>query len=137
MLQATETLIHLLAGFLIALGAVFLLASTFWDGVRALWEGRYVVAAVGFLDRILLALMLVEILYTLVRFAREGGLQAEPFLLVGIIAAVRRMLVITAESVHKVDVRDPAFLNVLAELFVLAVTVLAFAWAIRLVRIKP
>lgn len=106
-LQATETLIHLLGGFLIAIGAVFLLASTFWDGVRAFWEGRYAVAAVGFLDRILLALMRAEILYTLARFAREGGLQAEPFLL-----------------------------DVLAELFVLAVTVLAFAWAIRLVRIR-
>jgi len=44
------------------------------------------------------------------------------------------MLVITAESVHKVDLKDPAFLNLLAELFVLAVSVLAFAWAIRLVR---
>ncbi len=79
-LQATETAIHLFAGFLIALGAVLLLGSTLWDGVRALLQGGYVAAAVGLLDRILLALMLAEILYTLVRFAREGGLQAEPFL---------------------------------------------------------
>ncbi|MER3457814.1 MAG: hypothetical protein C4309_03485 [Chloroflexota bacterium] len=135
-LQATETAIYLFAGFLIALGAVLLLGSTLWDGVRALLQRGYVAAAVGLLDRILLALMLAEILYTLVRFAREGGLQAEPFLLIGIIAAVRRMLVITAESVHKVDLKDPAFLNVLAELFVLAVSVLAFAWAIRLVRAR-
>ncbi|KGQ22429.1 phosphate-starvation-inducible PsiE family protein [Thermus filiformis] len=135
-LQATETAIYLFAGFLIALGAAVLLVSTFWDGVRALLEGGYVAAAVGLLDRVLLALMLAEILYTLVRFAREGSLEAEPFLIIGIIAAVRRMLVITAESVHKVDLADPAFLAVLAELFVLALSVLAFAWAIRLVRLR-
>lgn len=46
------------------------------------------------------------------------------------------MLVLTAESLHKVSVTEPAFLNVLAELFVLAVTVLALAWAIRLVRVR-
>jgi len=135
-LQATETAIYLFAGFLIALGAAVLLVSTLWDGVRALLEGGYVAAAVGLLDRVLLALMLAEILYTLVRFAREGSLEAEPFLIIGIIAAVRRMLVITAESVHKVDLADPAFLAVLAELFVLALSVLAFAWAIRLVRLR-
>jgi len=38
-LQATETAIYLFAGFLIALGAVFLLGSTLWDGVRALLQG--------------------------------------------------------------------------------------------------
>jgi uncharacterized membrane protein (DUF373 family) len=135
-LQATETAIYLFAGFLIALGAAVLLVSTLWDGAQALLEKRYVAAAIGLLDRVLLALMLAEILYTLVRFAREGSLEAEPFLIIGIIAAVRRILVITAESVHKVDLADPAFLAVLAELFILALSILAFAWAIRLVRFR-
>lgn len=60
-LRATEAAINLLAGFFIAIGAVFLLAYTFWEGARALWEGRYVAATAGLLDRILLALMLAEI----------------------------------------------------------------------------
>ncbi|GAB5603813.1 phosphate-starvation-inducible PsiE family protein [Thermus sp. FJN-A] len=133
-LQATETVIYLFAGFLIAAGAAVLLLSTLAEGVRHLLEGDYAEVAVALLDRVLLALMLAEILYTLLRFAREGTLEATPFLVIGIIAAVRRVLVLTAEAVEKFDLADPAFIAVLAELGLLALLVVAFALAIRLVR---
>jgi uncharacterized membrane protein (DUF373 family) len=133
-LQAAETIIYLFAGFLIAAGAAFLLVTTLVEGWENLLKGRYHEVALTLLDRVLLALMLAEILYTLVRFAREGSLEATPFLIIGIIAAVRRVLVLTAESVEKFDLADPAFLAVLAELGLLALLVVAFALAIRLVR---
>lgn len=133
-LQATETVIYLFAGFLIAAGAAILLLTTLKEGVESLLMGRYHEVALTLLDRVLLALMLAEILYTLVRFAREGSLEATPFLIIGIIAAVRRVLVLTAEAVEKFDLADPAFLAVLAELGLLALLVVAFALAIRLVR---
>lgn len=104
------------------------------EGGENLLKGRYHEVALTLLDRVLLALMLAEILYTLVRFAREGSLEATPFLVIGIIAAVRRVLVLTAEAVEKFDLADPAFLAVLAELGLLALLVVAFALAIRLVR---
>lgn len=133
-LQAAETAIYLFAGFLIAAGAALLLLTTLVEGVENLLKGHYHEVALTLLDRVLLALMLAEILYTLVRFAREGSLEATPFLIIGIIAAVRRVLVLTAEAVEKFDLADPAFMAVLAELAVLALLVLAFALAIRLVR---
>jgi Phosphate-starvation-inducible E family len=52
---------------------------------------------VALLDRILLILMIVEILYTVQVSVREHSLVPEPFLLVGLIATVRRLLVRTAE----------------------------------------
>jgi len=133
-LQAAETAIYLFAGFLIAAGAALLLLTTLVEGVENLLKGHYHEVALTLLDRVLLALMLAEILYTLVRFAREGSLEATPFLIIGIIAAVRRVLVLTAEAVEKFDLADPAFMAVLAELALLALLVLAFAVAIRLVR---
>ncbi|WP_448568249.1 phosphate-starvation-inducible PsiE family protein [Thermus sp.] len=133
-LQAAETIIYLFAGFLIAAGAALLLVTTLVEGWENLLKGRYHEVALTLLDRVLLALMLAEILYTLVRFAREGSLEATPFLVIGIIAAVRRVLVLTAEAVEKFDLADPAFLAVLAELGLLALLVVAFALAIRLVR---
>jgi len=133
-LQAAETIIYLFAGLLIAAGAALLLVTTLVEGGENLLKGRYHEVALTLLDRVLLALMLAEILYTLVRFAREGGLEATPFLIIGIIAAVRRVLVLTAEAVEKFDLADPAFLAVLAELGLLALLVVAFALAIRLVR---
>jgi len=133
-LQGAETAIYLFAGFLIAAGAALLLLTTLVEGVENLLKGHYHEVALTLLDRVLLALMLAEILYTLVRFAREGSLEATPFLIIGIIAAVRRVLVLTAEAVEKFDLADPAFMAVLAELALLALLVLAFAVAIRLVR---
>ena len=41
--------------------------------------------------------MIVEILYTLQVSFREHTLVAEPFLIVGLIAAIRRVLILTAE----------------------------------------
>ena len=50
------------------------------------------------IDRMLLVLMIVEILHTVGVSFRSHSLTAEPFLVVGLIASIRRMLVITLES---------------------------------------
>ncbi|MTJ81784.1 MAG: hypothetical protein F8N37_12300 [Telmatospirillum sp.] len=50
------------------------------------------------IDRLLFVLMLVEILHTVRVSFLSGTLVCEPFLIVGLIASVRRVLVITLES---------------------------------------
>lgn len=55
-----------------------LLLSTLVEGLHHLMQGDYGEVALGLLDRVLLALMLAEILYTLLRFAKEGTLEATP-----------------------------------------------------------
>ena len=50
------------------------------------------------MDRLLFALMIVEILHTVRVSFRSGTLVAQPFLIVGLIASIRRVLVITLES---------------------------------------
>jgi hypothetical protein len=49
-------------------------------------------------DRLLFVLMVVEILHTVRVSFREGTLICEPFLVVGLIASIRRMLAITLEA---------------------------------------
>ena len=49
-------------------------------------------------DRLLFILMLVEIMHTVSASIRTGGLTVEPFLVVGLIASIRRVLVITLET---------------------------------------
>ena len=53
------------------------------------------------MDRLLVVLMLVEILHTVLVSVRSGVLTAEPFLIVGLIASIRRILVITLETAHR------------------------------------
>jgi len=49
-------------------------------------------------DDVLLVMMTMEIVYTVTLSLQSHKLVAEPFLVIGIIAAIRRTLVITAES---------------------------------------
>ena len=134
LLERFEAAIYLLAGLILALAAALILAFAAWEGLLDVFGGHYPEAIVHLLDRVLLALMLAEVIYTVVRFAREGKIEAEPFLVIGIIASVRRMLVITAEGAAKANLEDPGFLALLAELGLLSVAVLLFAVAIRQIR---
>ena len=147
--RKAEAAIYLFAGLLVVLAAASLRAGPLGvGGGLACWGGPWSrgggpsrggggsKVAVFLLDRVLLALMMAEILYTLVRFAREGQLQVEPFLVIGLIAGVRRILVVTAEGLQKFSfsLQDPGFQAVLAELLLLSLMVLTLAWAYRLVR---
>ncbi len=58
-------------------------------------DGRLIVTVV---DHLLLVLMLVEILHTVRQSIEAHELQAEPFLVVGLIATVRRILLVTLET---------------------------------------
>ena len=52
----------------------------------------------GVIDDLLFVLMMVEIMHTVRVSLQSGTLNAEPFLIVGLIASIRRVLVITLES---------------------------------------
>jgi uncharacterized membrane protein (DUF373 family) len=52
------------------------------------------------IDRLLVVLLLVEILHTVRISIRSHTLVTEPFLVVGLIATIRRMLVITLDAAN-------------------------------------
>lgn len=86
------------------------------------------------LDALLLILMLVEILHTVGISLREHVLVVEPFLIVGLIAVIRRVLVITAEQAEFIT-KDPAlFERMLLELGLLTFVILVLGIAIYLIR---
>ncbi len=58
-------------------------------------DARLIVSVV---DHLLLVLVLVEILHTVRQSIEARELQAEPFLIVGLIATVRRILLVTLET---------------------------------------
>ena len=140
-----EDVVYVALGVLLALSAVGLLVHGGIDLVRALprLDVRAVVrgvetrAIVTLLDRILLALMIVELLYTVKVSFREHAVVAEPFLLVALIAAVRRILVITAEFSAQTRPDDRIFRQVMAELGLLTLLVLALVASVVILRRRP
>ena len=134
LLERAEHYIYLAAGYILVIAAAGLLLTAVGEMIHEIMQGSYVKAMVHLLDRVLLALMLAEIIYTVGRITRTQKLETEPFLIVGIIAAIRRMLIITAESAGHVNLQDPMFQAILAELALLAVIIFLLAWAMRLLR---
>jgi hypothetical protein len=67
-----------------------------------LWEGLYhwtiATDTLQVLDELLVVLMMVEILHTVRISIRSHILVTEPFLVVGLIASIRRILVITLQA---------------------------------------
>jgi uncharacterized membrane protein (DUF373 family) len=129
---ATEDFVYIGLGCLLAASAVTLLATSviaFWQGLVG---GR--ISTIELLDRILLILLIVELLYTVQVSLREHTLVPEPFLLVGLISAIRRVLVLTAEfdGMHEKVALAPQQFAV--ELAVLTVLILALAVALILLR---
>ena len=89
---------YLVLGFLLALTALLGVGSaavSLWQDVQ---EHINAASLVLTIDRLLFVLMVVEILHTVRVSFRSGTLVCEPFLIVGLIASIRRVLVITLES---------------------------------------
>lgn len=83
------------------------------------------------LDSVLLVMMLVEILGTISMSLRQHTLVPDQFLIIGLIAAIRRMLVITAEQTELLSHPD-TFQLLLWELALLGGLVIILAGAIYL-----
>jgi uncharacterized membrane protein (DUF373 family) len=82
---------------------------------------------------VLLITIFVELLITIEIIVRERQLVAEPFLLIGVVAVVRRILLVTAEAGQSLD--DPErFRNLVTELGVLTALVLSLAVALYVAR---
>ena len=64
----------------------------------AVFDAGTLKAALTVLDRMLLILIFVELLNTIEVIVQEREIVAEPFLLIGLIAVVRRILLVTAEA---------------------------------------
>ncbi len=95
-----EHAVSLALGALLAIAAVLALVSSaaaVWSAIGDWRGGEGVVRAV---DRMLFVLMVIEILHTVRMSLRSGVLTVEPFLVVGVIASIRRVLVITLETAN-------------------------------------
>jgi uncharacterized membrane protein (DUF373 family) len=131
---AVEDIVYLGLGVLLAGSAIALLVSSGISFVQSLWARSLTMNMVPLLDRLLLILLVVELLYTVQVSFREHGIIPEPFLIVGLIAAIRRVLVLTAEFAEIKEQAEPAFQHVIIELAVLTVLIVALVISLVLLR---
>lgn len=123
-LAILEDMIYILLSLLFFLAAMYIMVdavtSANWHSVPSLIGTT--------LDRFLLVLMLAELLHTLLIFVRTHQFRHQPFLVVGMIAGIRRILVITAEQTVQKGHIGPY----LWDLGVTTMVVLVLALALRI-----
>ena len=123
-LSSVEDIVYVGLGLLLTIAALTLLIIALKSMVLALWNRALGGQIVSLLDQILLILLVIELLYTVQVSFRERGLIAEPFLVVALIAVIRRILVLTAEVPKLPEAGDVVFRHAMLELGVLTVMVL-------------
>lgn len=127
-LERVEDLIYaVIAIFLIGSGALLLIGAGI--GISKNFDVNNIHAlVVNLLDETLLVFVVVELLHTVRITLRDHSLAAEPFLIVGLIAGVRRILILTASSdtLHS----GPDFVVYWVQLLLLIVLVVAMVVAL-------
>lgn len=129
-----EDVVYIGLGILLAVTAVSLLISEMLYFKNYLVEGTLSERIVLLLDRILLIIMLVEVLYTVQVSFRAHTLRPEPFLVVALIAVTRRILVLTAEFPKVAQENETAFRNAMMELGLLTLLIVALMLSLRMLR---
>jgi uncharacterized membrane protein (DUF373 family) len=122
-------------GALLALSAAALLVNVAIGLGKSILAGAPAQSIVDLLDRMLLILMIVEVLYTVQVSFREHTLVPEPFLIVGLIAVTRRILVLTAQFATLFEKGNTeAFQSAMLELALLTLMVVALVVSLRILR---
>jgi len=120
---AVEDVVYVGLGLLLAVTAGALLFASVKNLATVLVHGSLGGQAVAVLDQILLILLVIELLYTVQVSFREHSLLAEPFLVVALIAVIRRVLILTAEVPKLPEAGEAPFRHALLELGLLTVMI--------------
>lgn len=119
-----EDIVYIGLGILLTILAAALLVAAFKGILGSILSHSLGTGVVDLLDSILLVLLVVELLYTVQVSFRVHGLLAEPFLVVALIAVIRRVLVITAQISKLPESSDSIFRHAIWELGLMTTMIL-------------
>jgi uncharacterized membrane protein (DUF373 family) len=117
-----EDIVYVALGVLLSITALILLGHTALTFSRALLQATLPTAVI------------VELLYTVQVSFREHAIAPEPFLVVGLVAATRRVLVLTAEFTVAGPENEASFRVAMIELGVLTAMILALVGSLLMLR---
>ena len=115
-------------------GGTMLLGVVVYDFVRDLGQEPFIAAVLELLSGLLLVFIFTELITTIRVVIARRRVVVEPFLIVGIVAAVRLLIVISAEAENLLGTAE--FRDVMIEIGVLAATVLLLGATVLLLRIR-
>jgi len=134
MLALTEDVIYVGIAILLTVSAVALLISAA-DGLTGVTETGTSEVVLLVLDRLLLVFIVVELLFAVRVVLGKREVVAEPFLVVGIIASIKEIVVLSVQAAKYVG-KGEKFDDAILEVAVLGVLVLVLSGAALILRAK-
>lgn len=131
-MHAAEGAVYVVVGVLLVIAAGLTLLAVGYELFNDLGEGT-LDAVTAALDGLLLVFILVELLGAVRATVRERKLVAEPFLVVGIIASIKEIVV---ASLKASEMKGDEFTDTMTEVGVLSVVILLLGLTSFLVRRK-
>ena len=128
-LAVAEDCIHLFLALLLLVLAV-VLAVVVGRDLAAYLTGPLLVrgTVLSFLDATLILFIIAELLHTVRITIRNRRLDAEPFLVVGLIAGVRRVLIVTAAGEKSFQWNHEGIELVILMALILVMTITTWVW---------
>lgn len=128
-IERMEEGIYLVVSLLLVLAAIVLLVAAVGGAVQDL-QGSHdpTRLVINMLDKGLIMFMVAELLHTVRITLRDRSLAAEPFLIVGLIAGIRRVLIVTAQSDTGFQWNPQGIQLVILVLLVLVMAVAILVW---------
>jgi uncharacterized membrane protein (DUF373 family) len=134
LLAITEDVIYVGIAILLSVSAAALLVSAA-TGLTGLGDHSTGEVVVDVLDRLLLVFIVVELLFAVRVILGKREVVAEPFLIVGIIASIKEIIVTSVEAAGFIG-NDEKFLHAIIQVGVLGLLVLVLAGAALMLRAK-
>lgn len=100
LLNHIEDIIYFIVALLLVASAVLLVYNEIVSFPEFFKSENQVQTIIEIISKTLLLVMVLEILYTVRITIKEHVLCSEPFLIVGLIAAIRRILIISVETAY-------------------------------------
>ncbi len=125
LLEHAQDLVSVIVGVVLIVLAAAELVSGIVDFFTDVRKSSIDSAGINLLYRVLLVLILVEIVHTVVLSLRAHHLVAQPFIIVGLVAVIRKILVVLSGTG---TVPTPQLALFIAMVFVFVAALLAVTW---------
>ncbi len=121
-----DIIFHVIAAILLLVACGFIL---FYAFLNILYPSRDSIIAL--VNDVLLALIILELLWTVIRFLKKQKFSLGPFLAIGIIAAVRRILLIEAQTSLMKHIPVEKLYEIGLSAFVIIILMIAYYLAVK------
>ncbi len=127
-----EDSLYVVVALALSIAGLILFGYSIYTFVNDASESSLSSSILELLDNLLLVFIVTELIHTIRAIIDEKVLLAEPFLVVGIVAAIRRLIVVSAEVKNLVG--TPDFSDAMLEIGLLTGTGLLLTLAVFLLR---